>query len=538
MIVSRFQKLVERTNYIRQRPLLAHSVAVALIFCATLTRLEIGDSLRGYPFLTFFPAVTLAVFIGGFAPGLTAAILGGYLSVYYFVEPIGEFYLPWPSGWIAMIFYVMTVGIILGLTTGLLKALDKLKINEALLELRVKERTEALSLEMAERSKAEAQMRQMQKMEAVGQLTGGIAHDFNNMLAVIMSAAERAKRRLTGAEHPQIDVCLAAISEAGGRAAKLVARLLAFSRQQSLQPEDLNINKLISGMSDLLHRSLGEHIQIEIVLGAGLWHAYIDPSQFENAVLNLAVNARDAMPEGGKLTIETANVYLDEAYAEAQTEVKAGQYVMISVSDTGIGMDRPTIEKAFDPFFTTKEVGKGTGLGLSQVFGYVRQSAGHIKMYSEIGQGTSVKMYFPRLLGVVPQTDVSRSETTSSLAVGSKEIVVLIVEDDFQMRASAVASVRELGYTVKEAGTPKEALRLLEVEDVHLLFTDVVMPEMSGRQLAQAAKSTKPALKVLFTTGYTRNAIVHNGVLDPDVVLLPKPYTLHALAAKLAEALK
>ncbi|MCX7305854.1 MAG: CHASE3 domain-containing protein [Hyphomicrobiales bacterium] len=391
----------------------------------------------------------------------------------------------------------------------------------------------ALRNEIATRQAAEQQVRQMQKMEAVGQLTGGIAHDFNNMLAIIISAMNLAQRKL-GRGDTDIGKFIDAASDAAGRAANLTARLLAFARQQPLAPQVLDANRVVTGMSDLLRRTLGETVSVETVLAGGLWRAFADPSQIENAVLNLAVNGRDAMPDGGKLTIETANAALDEQYASAHAEVTAGQYVMIAVTDTGSGMSQEVIAKALEPFFTTKPTGKGTGLGLSQVFGFVKQSGGHLKIYSEPGEGTTVKIYLKRHFGeeeqpavtVVPDPDKRPTET------------VLVVEDDPRVRAGTVDALRELGYMVIHAGDGAEALRRLDGHpEVTLLFTDIVMPVMNGRKLAEEARSRRPDIKVLFTTGFTRNAVVHNGVLDPGVQLLSKPFTIDQLAAKLREVL-
>jgi CheY-like chemotaxis protein len=288
-------------------------------------------------------------------------------------------------------------------------------------------------------------------------------------------------------------------------------------------------------MSDLLRRSLGETIRIETVLAGGLWKTHADPSQIENAILNLAVNARDAMGEEGKLTIETANSHLDDGYAAAHDEVVAGQYVMIAVSDTGSGMSPDVIAKAFEPFFTTKPVNKGTGLGLSQVFGFVKQSGGHVKIYSEPRQGTTVKLYLPRYFGADEATmPPERAENSSMPATET----ILVVEDDARVRASTTAALRELGYTVIHAAGGEEALQKLADNDgVALMFTDIVMPVMNGRKLAEQAQARRPSLKVIFTTGFTKNAVVHNGVLDHDVHFLAKPFTLEQLAAKLRDVL-
>jgi CheY-like chemotaxis protein len=292
-------------------------------------------------------------------------------------------------------------------------------------------------------------------------------------------------------------------------------------------------------MSELLHRTLGEAIEIETVLSSGTWRIRCDPNQLESAMLNLAVNARDAMVDGGKLTIETANASLDYDYAAHHPGVPAGQYVLVAVTDTGIGMSAETISQAFEPFFTTKPVGMGTGLGLSQVYGFVRQSAGHVKIYSEPGQGTTVKVYLPRHYGDSDATGIrERGDATVSLPMGSASETILVVEDEAMVRHLAVDSLRELGYTVLEAETGEAALKLLAEHMVNLLFTDIVMPSINGRQLAEQGAKLRPGLKVLFTTGYTRNAVVHNGVLDPGVRMLSKPYSLEHLSQIVRDALE
>ena len=392
----------------------------------------------------------------------------------------------------------------------------------------------ALGNEIQTREKAESQIRQMQKMEAVGQLTGGIAHDFNNMLAVIISAMNLAQRKLERGEH-DIEKFIEAAIDAANRAANLTARLLAFSRQQPLAPQIVDTNRLLTGMSDLLRRALGETIRIETVLAGGLWKTHADPSQIENAILNLAVNARDAMGDDGKLTIETANSHLDDSYAATHAEVKAGQYVMVAVSDTGSGMAPDTMAKAFEPFFTTKPVNKGTGLGLSQVYGFVKQSGGHVKIYSEPGEGTTIKIYLPRFFG---QEEVAVPAGRGDNPMAPVTETILVVEDDARVRASTTDAIRELGYTVIHVGSGQEALQALaENPGVSLLFTDIVMPVMNGRKLAEEAVARMPQLKVIFTTGFTRNAVVHNGVLDHDVHFLAKPFTIEQLAAKLRDVL-
>jgi CheY-like chemotaxis protein len=372
-------------------------------------------------------------------------------------------------------------------------------------------------------------------MEAVGQLTGGIAHDFNNMLAIIIGSLDMARRRLNAAEHATILNCIKNATEGAERASMLTSRLLAFSRQQPLDPRVLDPNKLVGGMSELLRSTIGEPIVIETVLAGGIWRVFVDAAQLESTLVNLAVNARDAMPAGGKLTIETANTDLDERYASGEIDVTPGQYALISLTDTGIGMSAEVLQRAFDPFYTTKEIGKGTGLGLSQVFGFVKQSGGHVKIYSEVGHGTTVKIYLPRCLS---EPLAVASAASEPLPNGTADEVVLVVEDDAKVRRMSIDALCELGYTVIEAQSPAEALQKLEMKpNVTLLFTDMVMPGMSGRELSDRAAKIVPGLKVLFTTGYTRNSIVHNGIIEPGIALLPKPFTLDQLARKIRQAI-
>src|SRR5262245_15453685 len=386
--------------------------------------------------------------------------------------------------------------------------------------------------------KAQEQLVQAQKMEGIGQLTGGVAHDFNNLLTIIMGNLETLQRAL---QAPGLDAVRLARStdnalRGAQRAAALTQRLLAFSRRQPLDPKAVDVSRLVGAMSDLLRRTIGEQIAIEAVLAGGLWRAHVDPNQLEVAILNLAVNARDAMPAGGKLTIETANAFLDEGCAAAQAEVVPGQYVAICVSDTGHGMTKQVLERAFEPFFTTKEVGQGTGLGLSQVYGFVKQSGGHIKIYSEPQQGTTVKLYLPRLHG---EADIQKDPDLRTLPRSADAETILVVEDDDDVRAYSKEIMRELGYSILEASTGAAALRVLAAHpEVALIFTDVGLPGgMNGRQLADEARKRRPELKILFTTGYARNAIVHEGRLDPGVQLVTKPFTYAAVGAKLRDIL-
>jgi signal transduction histidine kinase/CheY-like chemotaxis protein len=408
------------------------------------------------------------------------------------------------------------------------RAEEALRELNATLEQQVADRT-------AQLQEKEQALRQSQKMEAVGQLTGGIAHDFNNLLQVILGNLESLQRHLPGDSGRLQRAANQAVNGAR-RAAALTQRLLAFSRRQPLDPKPIDVNSLVQGSSDLMHRTLGETIAIETVLGAGLWRVEVDPNELEAALLNLAVNARDAMPEGGKLTIETVNTHIDQAYAASHTEVLTGQYVAICISDTGVGMTVATVNQAFEPFFTTKPVGKGTGLGLSQVYGFVKQSGGHVKIYSEVGQGTTVKLYLPRLL--TEPVAIESLESTLP-AEGSTEETILVVEDDDDVRANSVESLREIGYRVIEAHDGPSALRLLERQmRVDLLFSDVVLPGgLTGAQVSAQARAMRPDLKVLFTTGYARNAIIHHGRLDKGVHLITKPFTLNDLAAKVRDVL-
>ena len=412
------------------------------------------------------------------------------------------------------------------------------------LEMRVQGRTaeltgalEKLKSETAERVSAEAQVRQLQKMEAIGQLTGGVAHDFNNMLAIVIGSLDQAKRQLT--KDPQRALRRIENAEEGARrAAQLTARLLAFSRQQALAPEPLDANKLVSGMSELLRRTIGEDLRVETVLAGGLWRTHADPAELENAILNLCVNARDAMPGGGRMTIETANTHLDDTYASAHMDVPAGQYVLIAVTDTGVGMPPEVVERAFDPFYTTKGVGKGTGLGLSQVYGFIKQSDGHVKIYSEPGHGTTVKIYLPRYFGTALGAVKADGEPEIERPHARPGEVILVVEDETSVRHVAVDSLRHLGYTVLQAADGNQALEILGTQPrVDLLFTDVVMPDMNGRQLADEAVKRVSNLKVIFMTGYTRNAVVHNGQIDPGVAFLQKPFQPSALARKIRTVL-
>lgn len=383
-------------------------------------------------------------------------------------------------------------------------------------------------------AQAEATLRQSQKMEAVGHLTGGIAHDFNNMLAVVIGSLDLLQHRLPE-DAPERRHAGNAM-EAASRAATLTQRLLAFARQQPLDPRAVDANVLVEGMSELLRHAIGPDIRLEVLTASGLWPTLVDANQLENAILNLAVNARDAMPGGGRLTIETANTHLDGRYVASHPDMEAGDYVSITVSDSGTGMPPAVAARAFDPFFTTKQAGQGTGLGLSQVYGFVKQSGGHVSIYSEPGRGTGVKVYLPRLVGQAPGQESGRA--VASLPVGRQELI-LLVDDEPAVRQVTAEALQELNYRVLEAGGADAALAMLAAHpDIALLLTDVVMPQTDGRRLAEEARHCRPGLKVLFTTGYSAAAAQRNGATEPDAPLLGKPYTLAELGRKLRRVLE
>jgi signal transduction histidine kinase len=440
------------------------------------------------------------------------------------------------KGFLAPISAAITVGLLLALPRLMvLPTLTQLQQAYAALEEEVRQRrsAEAMVQRFQEIEANEAQVRQAQKMEAIGQLTGGVAHDFNNILTVITGTVEILGDAVK--DRPQLAQIANLISTAAARGADLTRHLLAFARRQPLQPRSIDVNGLVIDAARLLRPTLGEQIEIESMLAHDSAPALIDPSQLSTAILNLALNARDAMPNGGKLTLETKNVVLDENYAGMNSEVTPGNYVMIAVSDSGVGIPANLLEKVFEPFYTTKDIGKGSGLGLSMVYGFVKQSNGHIKIYSEEGHGTTVKLYLPQALGTADALPADAG--IAKFERGDESI--LIVEDDALVREYVVTQISRLGYDTLAAGNAAEALAIIDGgEHIDLLFTDVIMPGgMNGRQLAIEARKRRPGLRVLYTSGYTENAIVHHGRLDAGVLLLTKPYVSSDLAQMIRAAL-
>jgi signal transduction histidine kinase len=542
-------RIVAEQPRLKHGSLSGYAVAIALVALALGLRFLLGGWLPGNPYHTFWPAAVLAAFFGGLGPGLLATFLGGIAAWYVLVPPFWSFRGSSTPDAIALASYFVISAVNCVIIHAFREAVarlrtERLKQEELArsLEARVAERTRELAeanarlrAEIAERKQAEAAALQSQKMEAIGQLTGGVAHDFNNLLTVIFGNLDALRLRMIGRD-PALEKLIEAALRGAERAATLTQRLLAFSRRQALEPASIDVNKLVLGMSELMRRSLGEQIELETVLAGGLWRALADPHQLEVALLNLVINARDAMPTGGKLTIETANASLDEAYAAAHEQVTPGQYVLIAITDTGAGMSSEVAAKAFEPFFTTKQVGQGTGLGLSMVYGFIKQSGGHVKIYSEPGHGTTVKLYLPRVRNGARQQPAQPGNDPAVEPSGSGTI--LVVEDDEDVRAYAARVLREQGYRVIEAADGPAALKLLEGgERVDLLFTDVVLPQMNGRELAEAARQRFRRLKVVFTTGYSRNAIVHGDRLDRDVALIPKPFTAATLTERIRKEL-
>ena len=393
------------------------------------------------------------------------------------------------------------------------------------------DRIHAVGRDITEQRVTEEALRQAQKMEAVGQLTGGIAHDFNNLLQGITGGLEIVKRRVAQGRVGELDRFIDGATQAASRAAALTHRLLAFSRRQPLDPKAVRVNGLIASMEDLLRRTMGENIAFELVLGGGLWLTRCDPNQLENAILNLAINARDAMPRGGTLTIETCNAHLDSAYTARQKGVKPGQYICVCVTDTGTGMSADIMAKAFEPFFTTKPIGQGTGLGLSMIYGFAQQSEGYAKIYSELEKGTTFKLYLPRFRGAVEVEEALPAIGAAHAAEQGE--VVLVVEDEPVVRGLIVEVLGELGYRTLEAEDGVQGLAILQSDRViDLLVTDIGLPGLNGREMADSARHARPDLRILFMTGYAENAALASGFLEHGMEMITKPFAMEALATK------
>jgi signal transduction histidine kinase/CheY-like chemotaxis protein len=521
--------LLQTVLRIRRQRALGYAIALLLCLLALWVRLEMVAIFDGYPFVTFFVAVLISALLGGLGPGLMAAILCGLFAQYFLIAPTYDWNVLGVSGWVGLGFYAITsasmVALVHGITIayqGELEARQELtELNETL-ERRVLERTAELSRLVDERLASENKLLQMQKMEAVGQLTGGIAHDFNNMLAVITGSLDLAMIRAESQEDSRLTRYIGVAQDASTRAASLTARLLAFSRKQALAPQAVDVNRLVEGTRELLARTIGDHVIVDISLSERSWHCFADPAHLESALLNLAINARDAMSDGGTLTIETSNLDLPNGVEG----LNPGQYVCIAVSDTGTGMAPDVLERAFDPFFTTKGVGKGTGLGLSQVYGYVHQSGGVVRLQSEVGAGTRIELLLPRFAGqVVSPRAISGEGHPQAITAGA---VVLLVEDEEQVRQVTMDALIHLGYTVIPAVGPLEALALLEDQHrVDLLLTDVQMPGMSGKALGSQVAELRPGIPILYMSGYTQEA---DEAWMAGASLLKKPFSIEQLA--------
>lgn len=528
---------------LRRNSMLGFVFSVVTVSLAFILRLAAADYFDPFPYLLFMPPVVISAFFGGIGPGLLSLFLSCALV---------QFHLYWDGSppftavqVIGLAGFILNGIILIALIDGLLRILaEKADHERQLLEFRaqfdrmVEERTEQLKLEMSEHVSTQSQMRELQKIETIGQLTGGLAHDFNNMLAVIIGSLDIAERRLARGQSDEVATLLGNARDGAKRAASLTSRLLAFSRRQTLRPEIVDTATHLERLPEMLARHLEPDIAIELKIAEGLWPLFADPAQLEQAILNLVLNAGDAMPEGGLVTISAENAELDAEYLKEHPEVRPGDYIRIAVSDTGIGMAPKVIERVFDPFFTTKGPGNGAGLGLSQVFGWVKQTGGHIRLQSAPGRGTTVFLYLPRHTGQAMAHDPAHP-LPEGVAERMRDEVVLVVEDEDNVRHMTVEALRELGYTVVEASGGRDALQQITHHiRIDLLFTDVVMPDMNGKLVADAVRDRFPGVKVIFTTGYTRNAIVQNGTVEPGVNLLLKPFTLEQLSSKITEILR
>jgi len=546
VLIGKARAFYERTAWLRENRAASYVFGLAMVILALSARLLFAKQLAGFPFMTLFPAIIVTSFLCGWRAGAVAAVIAALGARFFIGESAAPIRVPYTTAWVGYALYAFAVMVILVLVGAMHLAFrdfaqsetERKRLNDEL-EARVRERTAALEDlnqrlrdEAASLASAEARIRQMQKMEAVGQLTGGIAHDFNNMLAIIVGSLDIAKRQLH-IDLRKAERFIANAMEGAQRGSQLTSRLLAFSRQQPLDPRPLDANTLVRETLELLRRSLGESIRLQTDLAPELWRIFADAPQLESALINLCVNSRDAMPEGGTLTIRTSNSQRDGA--GSAHDPKAGDYVVISVADTGIGMPPEVLARAFDPFYTTKRPGQGTGLGLSQVYGFAKQSGGHVSIHSEPGGGTTVGIHLPRYFG----SEMAETAPTAKKnpAVQPNEEVILVVEDEDQVRTMTVEALRDLGYEVIAASGPQQALHDLNaIPNLSLVFTDVVMPEMNGRTLASQIRARRPGVKVLYTTGYDQSAASQDSP-DRDMGSLAKPFTVDQLARKIRQTL-
>jgi signal transduction histidine kinase/CheY-like chemotaxis protein len=547
VLIGKARAFYERTAWLRENRAASYVFGLATVILALLARLLFAKQLVGFPFMTFFPAIIVTGFLCGWRTGAVAAVFAAFGARFFIGESVEPIRVALTTTWVGYALYAIAVTVVLVLVGAMHLAFrdfaqseaERKRLNEEL-EARVRGRTaelEELNRRLRDEAdslaSAEARIRQMQKMEAIGQLTGGIAHDFNNMLAIIVGSLDIAKRHLH-IDLPKAERFIANALEGAQRGSQLTSRLLAFSRQQPLDPRPLDANTLVRETLELLRRSLGESIRLQTDLAPELWKIFADAPQLESALINLCVNSRDAMPDGGTLTIRTSNSQRD---ATDDNQARAGDYVVISVTDTGCGMPPEVLARAFDPFYTTKRPGQGTGLGLSQVYGFVKQSGGHVSIESELGGGTTVGIHLPRYFGAEMVETASTAKKT--LPVRANEEVILVVEDEDQVRTMTVEALRDLGYEVVAASGPQQALdELNTIPNLNLVFTDVVMPDMSGRTLASQIRARRPGVKVLYTTGYDQSAAATpDATPDRDVGFLAKPFTVDQLARRIRQTL-
>ncbi|HEX8527590.1 ATP-binding protein [Allosphingosinicella sp.] len=506
----------------------AYLIAALVPALAAAARLGLDQWIAGVQFVTFYPAVILVALLCGLGAGLFSVFASAMLAWYLIVPPRRSFDIDGLDNWVTLGLFVATAAVMVLLVSAMRLAIGRYRVLSASLRRRVEQSTEELQ-------STQASLVQAQKMEAVGQLTGGIAHDFNNMLAIVIGNLDIARRRLAEGR-ADVSRQIESAAEGADRAAALTRRLLVFARRQPLEPAVVDINRLLNDLSELLRRALGEMTRIESELAERPWPISVDPAQMESAIINLAINARDAMGGAGTLTIQTANIGVPEDQAQPESGLAAGDYVLVSVVDTGSGMSPEVAARAVEPFFTTKEVGRGTGLGLSQVYGFVRQSGGHVEIESQEGAGTTVRLYLPRHSG--SEAPAPSGGKDAAPPRGSPGEVVLVVEDEDQVRGTTVDALVELGYGVREARDGVEALAILASDpSVSLLFTDIVMPGLDGRQLAERALRQRPDLKILYTTGYAPEGGIELSLPDDYPALLQKPFGFEQMARKVRQML-